>query len=212
MRGAAILDRADSLIPSASVCAPHRFTVEQYHQLVASGILRDEDHVELLEGVITEMAPVGPLHRYATRRAAAALMRFVPAGWDVWMQDAITLSQSEPVPDIFVVRGTNDDYRDRHPGPADIGLLVETADSSLAKDRAIKLPIYAGAGIPEYWIINLVQDQIEVYGDPQSDPRTGTDYRGRQTYQRGESIPLSLDGKLAAQVSVDELLPPPAQS
>lgn len=188
----------------------YRFSVDQYHRMIESGILTEDERVELLEGVIVDMTPIGPLHRYTTRRSAGNLSKAIPSGWDVWMQDPVTLEQSEPIPDIFVVRGSNDDYRHRHPGPADIGLLVETSDSSLGKDRGVKVPIYAAAKVQQYWIINLVQEQVEVHSDPHFHEKSGlAEYRLRQVYRRGDTIALALDGKVVGQIAVSDLLPPP---
>jgi Uma2 family endonuclease len=134
-----------------------------------------------------------------------SLLRALPAAWDLRVQSAIVLGDSQPEPDFAVVRGSPADYETRQPGPADVGLVIEVADSSLLRDQRDKTRIYARAALPCYWIVNLVDRQIEVYGQP-SGPTTVPAYGSLQLYQPGDSIPLILDGATAGTVAVSDLL------
>lgn len=143
-----------------------RLSIEQYHAMIQSGILTDDDFVELLEGWLVFKMPKNPPHRATTRLVRTALENILPPGWYVDSQEPITLSNSEPEPDIVVVRGDTRQYLDRHPGAADIGIVIEVSDPTLQRDRTVKKRIYARAGIAIYWIVNLVEEQVEVYSQP----------------------------------------------
>ncbi len=186
--------------------ALHRFTVAEYHQMIETGILDDEDKVELLEGYVVLKMPRNPPHDGTIQNLGKKLSRLLPAGWDVRGQSAVTLSESEPEPDLAVVRGDERTYLSRHPTPGDVGLVVEVAESSLTRDRDDKSRIYARANLPIYWIVNLVNHQIEVYTSP-SGPASSPAYAQRQDYQAGDAVPLLLNGTLVASLSVQELLP-----
>ena len=109
-----------------------RLTVQQYHDMIREGILTDDDPVELLDGLLVPKMPRNPPHRIATRKTRQRLEACLPSGWYVDSQEPVTLPTSEPEPDVAVVRGSDAQYSDRHPGPADLGLLVEVADTTLA--------------------------------------------------------------------------------
>jgi Uma2 family endonuclease len=118
---------------------------------------------------------------------------------------AVTLSDSEPEPDFALVRGTGEDYEHRHPGPPEIGLIIEVADSSLLRDRHDKARIYARGGIGCYWIVNLVDRRIEVHTQP-SGPTAAPAYGTSQTYQPGDKLPLILDGTTVGTLAVTDLI------
>jgi Uma2 family endonuclease len=183
-----------------------RLTVEQYHEMIRNGILTTENRVELLEGWLVPKMPKNPPHRFATRALRKALERILPAGWMVDPQEPVTTSESEPEPDISVIRADADDYRTRHPGPQDVGMATEVSDSSLHRDRTLKKRIYARARIPVYWIINLIDRQIEVYTDP-TGPAAEPDYRLRHDYLPGDSIPVMIDSQEIGRLAVNDLLP-----
>ncbi len=130
----------------------------------------------------------------------------LPTGWDLRIQSAVTLVDSQPEPDIAVVRGSAVNYENNHPGPADIGLLIEVADSSLLRDQRDKTRIYARAGIVCYWIVNLLDRRIEVYTQP-AGPTAVPAYGSFQIYQPGDNVPLVLDGNTVATVAAADLLP-----
>ncbi len=171
--------------------------------MIDAGILTDDDPVELLEGYMVQKMPKNPPHRVSTRKTRMALEEVVPSGWYVETQEPITTLESEPEPDVTVVRG---DFAQRHPGPQDLGLLVEVADSTLARDRGTKKRIFARARVAVYWILNLVDRQIEVHADP-TGPAEQPDYRQKQVYKPGESVPVILDGKEIGTVEVNAFLP-----
>ena len=182
------------------------FSVAEYHKLIEIGILTEDDNLELLEGYLVHKMSRNPPHDAALQLIQETLPRLLPSGWCLRMQSAITLSNSEPGPDGAVVRGDARSYSSRHPGPADIGLVIEVADATLAGDRIDKGRIYARAGIACYWIVNLVDRQVEVYTAP-SGPAASPAYAQRQDLHSGDDIPLTLDGVVTASIPVRELLP-----
>lgn len=181
-----------------------RLSVAQYHEMIRSGILTSDDPVELLAGWLVYKMPKNPPHRIATHVAQKAIEAIIPSGWYVDSQEPITLDDSEPEPDIVVARGETRLYRDRHPGPEDVALVVEVADATIARDRGVKKRAYARAGIPVYWIINLIELVVEVYEVP---TRTGddADYTIRRDYQISDSVPLIIEGQEVGRVSAEEL-------
>lgn len=181
-------------------------TVEQYHEMARAGILIDGDPIELLEGWLAKKMTKHPPHRVATRKTRIRLESVVPAGWSVDTQEAITTSDSEPEPDVSVVRGDTAELLDRHPGPDEVGLLVEVADASLERDRGWKKRIYAAARIPVYWIVNLIDRHVEVFTQPTGSGEQA-DFASRQVCQAQDTIPVVLDGKELGQITVADLLP-----
>lgn len=181
-------------------------TVEQYHDMARAGILLDGDPIELLEGWLVKKKTKHPSHSASTAKTRRHLERIIPDGWSVDSQEPITTDDSEPEPDLAVIRGQREDYTQRHPGPDDVALLVEIADTSLERDRGWKKRVYAAAGIPVYWIVNLIDRKVEVYDAP-SGPAQEPDYGARQTYKPGEEIPVVLDGNEVDRIAVDDLLP-----
>jgi Uma2 family endonuclease len=167
-----------------------------------AGILGEEDRVELLEGLLVPKMTKNPRHRLATRRVRAALERVVPPGFYVDSQEPVTTGDSEPEPDVSVVRGSDGDYADRHPGPADVALVVEVADESLSRDRGIKLRAYAAAGIAHYWILDLRGRRIEVYDTP-----SGGAYANQEIHAEEAEVALVIDDREVARLRVSEMLP-----
>jgi len=183
-----------------------RFSVEQYHQMIRLSILTEDDPVELLEGWIIYKMPKNPPHRAATKLTQIALDKIVPQGWYVDTQEPITLEDSEPEPDLVVVQGNTLDYLDRHPGSQDLALVVEIADSSVERDRTVKKRAYARAGIPVYWIVNLVEKQLEVYTEPTNLPEEST-YQQRKDYSLSDKVTVAIAGREVGQITVQDLLP-----
>ncbi|MEP0800089.1 Uma2 family endonuclease [Funiculus sociatus] len=190
-----------------------RLSVEQYHQMIRLGILSDDDPVELLDGWLVYKMPKNPPHRATTKLTRNALEAVIPEGWYVDTQEPITLADSEPEPDVVVVRGNTRDYLDRHPGASDIALIIEVADSTLEREcpgdtlreRTSKQRLYARAGIPIYWIINLPEKQIEVYTE--FIVAEESIYQRRQDYQLSDEVPVAIAGQIISRLSVLELLP-----
>ncbi|MGB7895398.1 MAG: Uma2 family endonuclease [Microcoleus sp.] len=183
-----------------------RLSIEQYHAIIQAGILTDDDSVELLEGWLVFKMPKNPPHRVTTRLVRTALENILPAGWYVDSQEPITLSNSEPEPDIVVVRGDTRQYLDRHPGGEDIALIIEVSDTTLQRDRTVKKQIYARAGISIYWIVNLVEEQVEVYSQPLVEVEQ-PDYSQRLDFGRSAVIPIIIEGIEIGAIAVDALLP-----
>ena len=183
-----------------------RFSVAKYQRMIEAGILTTEDKVELLENYLVLKMPKNPPHGGTLDIIRAALGVLLPPGWLLRMQQTVVLSDSQPEPDFAIVRGNPRSYVARHPGPADVGLLIEVADSSLLRDQRDKTRIYARASIPIYWIVNLVDGRIEVYTQP-SGPTAVPAYGAFQTYQACDSVPLILDGASVASVPAVDLLP-----
>jgi Uma2 family endonuclease len=180
--------------------------VDEYHQMIQAGILTEDDPVELLEGWIVIKMPRNPPNDGTVQVAIKVFGRRLPAGWDVRPQLAITTGDSEPEPDLTIVRGDEFSYLTHHPGPADIAVVIEVANTSLTRDRKDKGRLYGRAGIPCYWIINLVDRQIEVYTAP-TGPDANPGYLQRQDYDLQAAVPLVLDGQERGLIPVRELLP-----
>ena len=183
-----------------------RLSVDQYHIMIDAGVLTDDDPVELLDGWLVTKMPKNPSHRIATRLTREALSHIVPSGWYVDAQEPITTMDSEPEPDVVVIRGDTRQYADRHPGPGDVALVVEVADATLKRDQETKKRLYAAAGIPIYWIVNLIENRCEVYTTP-SGPVEQPDYRQRMDYGLSDTVPVMIEGIEVAQIQVCELLP-----
>jgi Uma2 family endonuclease len=183
-----------------------RVSVAEYHRLIEEGALDEDDRVELLDGWIIAEMTHKPLHDGIIQIVSERLVKTLPVGWRIRIQSAITTSDSEPEPDIVIARGDERTYLTRHPGPADIGLLIEVAESSLEQDRNIKSAICARAGIAVYWIINLIDFQIEVNTNP-SGPVAGAVYQDRHVYRGEEKLRLLIDGVELAQIAARDLLP-----
>ena len=182
-----------------------RLSIEQYHAIIQAGILTDDDSVELLEGWLVFKMPKNPPHRATTRLVRTALENILPGGWYVDSQEPITLSNSEPEPDIVVVRGDTRQYLDRHPGAEDIALIIQVSDTTLQRDRTVKKRIYARAGISVYWIVNLVEEQVEVYSQPLVEVEQ-PDYSQRLDFGRSAVIPIIIEGIEIGAIAVNSLL------
>ena len=182
-----------------------RFSVTEYHRLIELGILTEDDNLELLDGYLVHKMPRNPPHDAAIQKSAKRLLRLLPPGWDLRVQSAVTLTDSEPEPDFAIVRGDENAYLTRHPAAADIGLVIEVSDSTLLGDRDDKGSIYACAGIQCYWIVNLNDRQVEVYTAP-SGPAADPKFAQRVDYRGADVISLLL-GTTLVQVAVQDLLP-----
>ncbi len=194
-------------LPSSYWADPsvYRFSVEQYQRMAEQGILKSDDKVELLEGIVVQKMPRNPPQDGTIQVLTKRLGRRVPIGWDLRIQLTVVLSDSQPEPDASIARGDESTYLSRHPKANDIGLIIEVADSSLLRDQRDKARIYARSGIVLYWIINLVDRRVEVHSLP-SGPTGSPGYGSIQNYAPGEIIPLPLDG-LSIEIPVNDLLP-----
>lgn len=171
-----------------TLAAPHLFTREDYHKMVASGVLTADDRVELIHGEILEKMPIGPSHGGCVKRLNYFFTRLAGDSVIVSVQDPLALgAYSEPQPDLALLRPRPDFYADSHPEAADVLLLIEVSDSSIMFDRRTKLPLYATYGIPEVWIVDLSRREITVHRDPAADR-----YREESVYRRATPVPLGL--------------------
>jgi Uma2 family endonuclease len=183
-----------------------RFTVEEYHRMIRAGILTEDEPVELLDGWIVIKMPRNPQHDITLEKSDSAIRKRIPPGWRIRIQCAVTLDDSEPEPDLALVRGSIPSHATSHPRPSELGMLFEVSDTSLDYDRSVKSAAYARAAIPVYWIINLVERQIEVYTDPTgSGPQSV--YRRRRDFKESALVPLELEGREIATIAVRDLLP-----
>jgi hypothetical protein len=193
--------------PGGPLWPVRRITVEQYHRMIEAGIITAEDRVELLEGYLVARNGHNPPHDGPITVLQRRLQRLLPEDrWVVRVQMPVTLDESEPEPDLALVRGSEREYFVRKPTAADVALVVESADSSLPRDRTVKGPIYARNRLPVYWIINVVDLRVEVYTDP-TGPDTAPTYRQRRDYNPSEMVPLVIDGQEVARFLVNDLLP-----
>jgi Uma2 family endonuclease len=143
------------------------FSTAEYHRLIEIGLLTEDERVELLDGEIIEMAPIGPRHAACVDRLNAHFHRKVSRHAIVRVQSPVGLDQhSEPEPDLLLLKPRDDFYAQSHPTPADVLIAIEVADTTAQKDREVKLPAYARAGIPEAWLIDLYNDRIETHHAP----------------------------------------------
>ena len=201
----------EAVLPAAPVqgLPLRRFTLDEYHQLIEIGFFDEDERIELLEGVLVQKSPNYSSHiRAVVRLQRVFATFFARKDVEVRMQGPVSIPElmTEPEPDLVISRESGSVLDERHPYPADILLLMEVSDSSLAYDRSRKQTIYAQAGITEYWIWNLVDGHLEVYREPHA-PETGNaTYQTKLTCQRGDSVaPLAFPD---FEVAVDEVLPP----
>jgi Uma2 family endonuclease len=168
-----------------------RFDVDAYHRMAEAGILEPKDRVELIEGEIVDMAPIGSAHNGTTDLLSSLVARaFADGQVHVRVQGSLRLDPyNEPQPDLMLLRPRRDFYRTSHPNAADVLLLVEVADSSLAYDRGPKLALYARHGVPEVWLVDLVSRAVEICREPGPDG-----YTQRQRLTADEATPALVPG------------------
>jgi Uma2 family endonuclease len=179
----------------------HRFSVKEYYRMAETGVLQPDARVELLNGEIIDMSPIGPFHGGVTNYLIEVFASAKSRGrWMTTVQNPVRLDDhSEPQPDVMLLKPVPDFYRRRHPQPADVFLLVEVADSSVAADREDKLPAYGRAGIAEVWIVDLNELTVEVYREPHF-----TGYGSKAVLRAGDKAVSQAFPDLA--VDVGELL------
>lgn len=167
----------------------HRLNVTDYYRMAQAGILGEDDRCELIEGEIIDMAPIGSEHVSCVNRLTQLFAVRAAGRAIVSAQNPVRLSAlSEPQPDVALLRYRDDFYRQAHPAPEDVLLIVEVADASLRYDREVKLPLYARHGIPEVWIVDLQNSRVEIFRRPEGDG-----YRKMIQPERNEAVaPASL--------------------
>lgn len=187
--------------------APFRLSVEQFLKMIEAGILTDRDRVELLGGILVAKMVKHAPHNFASRGLSEALRRLLPADWLISEEKSLVLGPHwRPEPDVAVVRGPNDRYRDHDPQVGDIAMVIEVADSSYTKDRGVKWRRYAACRIPSYWIVNIPARAVEVYGDPSGEGRSA-EYRASRSFGPDEEIPVTIDGREVGRVAARDVLP-----
>jgi Uma2 family endonuclease len=158
----------------------HRLTVDEYHRMAEAGVLAPDARVELIEGEITDMAPMKSRHASVVNRLVALAVTAVRGRANVTCQTPLRLSnQSEPEPDLMLLRPRADQYAESHPTAADVLLLIEVSDTTLAYDRGIKLPLYARYGVSEVWIVDLENNLVRFFRQPAGE--TYTDITATET-------------------------------
>ena len=180
---------------------PWRFSVSDYHRMGEAGIFTEDDRVELIEGEVVDMSPIGSRHAACVDKLAGLIRdRTSNHGVIIRVQNPIHLSEfSEPQPDISILRARDDFYAAAHPRPDDALLVIEVADASMMYDRNIKIPLYARSGITEVWLVDLVRNVVEVYSSP-----TTSGYGNQQQFHRGETAASIALPELT--IAVDEIL------
>jgi Uma2 family endonuclease len=180
-------------------------TIDEYERMVASGIIAASNRFHLIDGYVVDKMTHNPPHAVADELCGRELLRIIPPGWHLRTGKLIRLPAqvSEPEPDRYIVRGAIEDYLERHPGPEDVALIVEIADTSLAEDRAYAANLYGPAGIPACWIVDVRGRRVEVYTGP--GPQG---YGPPEIFAEGQAVPVVLDGRNVGRVAVDAILPP----
>lgn len=184
----------------------YRITVDQYHEMIRQGILRNGERVELIEGILVQKMGRNPPHRVASQSLRDLIPPMLPPGWFVDDQEEVTTSDSAPEPDIGLFRGNRKAIgaQGRHPGPEDTAIVMEVSDTTLAYDSGTKKRVYARAMIPEYWIVNVGARRIEVYTDP-TGPGESPTYLQRKDFLEGDKVPIRLDSHEIGHVAVSDL-------
>jgi Uma2 family endonuclease len=179
-----------------------RLTVDQYEAMVDSGVFSKRDRFQLINGLLVAKVSKSPRHVLAAKNVRDELQPLIPLGWDLRIEDPVRLPPgSEPEPDVSVARGDKTVYATCHPGPADLALVVEIAESSLSEDRKLA-SVYGAAGIPVYWIVNLKARQVELY----TLQRRGG-YGRPRVFKTGQSVPVMIDGARVGRIAVADILP-----
>jgi Uma2 family endonuclease len=181
----------------------YRLTVAQYDRMVQNGTIGKNERVELIEGLLVNKMGKNPPHVFAGKMGFKRLEQLVSPGWHVGKEDPVVVSEwGKPEPDLSVVRGSENDYLDRAVTATDVGLVVEIAESSLAADRSEMTKVYGRAGIPVYWIVNLVERQVEVYTQPSNDG-----YQRRQDFASNQNVPVVIEGRELGRIPESDILP-----
>ena len=168
--------------------------------MIRSGILTEDERVELIEGEIVKMSPIGESHAACVKRITSLFYRLVGQYVTIGVQDPVHLNDfSRPQPDLALLKPRDDFYAQSHPMPADVLLIVEVADTTAPSDRAVKVPLYARAGIPVVWLVDLQRDLIEIYAQP-----VGGAYQKFSEAKRGDM--LTLESLPILKLGVDNIL------
>jgi len=169
----------------------HHLSIDDYHKMAEVGILAPDVNVELIEGEIIDMAPIGSQHAGMVAYLIDLLTHQLAKKAIINVQNPIILgTQSEPQPDLLILKPRKDFYRQAHPKPDDVFLLIEISDTTLQYDREIKIPLYATYNIPEIWLVNIKEQRLEIYRTPQPGSKL---YQDIKLLDRGTASPLALE-------------------
>jgi hypothetical protein len=178
----------------------YRMNIDEFERV--ADLLKAE-RVELIDGFIVERAAMDPPHVLSSEKLRRKLDQLLPDNWFVRADKPLQVHRTyESLPDFAVVEGDPETYADRHPAPADVAMVIEISDSTLTKDRGEKQVNYARGGISVYWIVNLIDRQVEVYTNPNADS-----YSWCVIFKPGQSVPVVIDGVEVGQIAVAEILP-----
>ena len=194
---------------------PYRLSADDYFRMVDADIIPPERRVGLWEGYLYEKMGKNLPHAVGQNLLISALMRSLPVDWCFWSESPILVNQlSAPLPDLTIVRGNPKRYSKRGSVPTvdDIGLVIEVADTSLRKNLTTTLQVYARAGLPVYWVVNLVARRVEVYSSPQVDESGVARYTSIVMFEIDQDVPFVLDGCEIARVPAIDLIPEEAAS
>jgi len=210
MSTAARITKQPQATPLTDMIPPfpvRRFTVEEYHGMLESGVLTSREPYELIHGWIVPKMGINPPHNYAvnTLMEQFGLLARASGNCTVRVQQPITTTDSEPEPDVVLAAGSKADYKVKNPGPAEVHIVIEVADSSLRLDKTTMLQLYAGAKVAVYWIVNLNERRVEVY----TQPRGGKSptYKQQTNYGVDDEVSVMVAGKEIGRIPVKELLP-----
>jgi Uma2 family endonuclease len=184
----------------------HRFTLAQYERLVEIGLLNSKDRAELIDGWLVDKMPQNPRHAGAVDLARKTIEPLLSREWTTRSQFPVRLpGDNAPEPDLVIVPAPSEQYFDRHPTEKDVALVIEVADATLEEDRRWKLPLYARAKIPVFWIVNLVDRVVEVY----TEPRGGKSptYKQQMDYGPAAEVPVIVRGQVVGCIAARKLLP-----
>ncbi|RUT10056.1 hypothetical protein DSM106972_005510 [Dulcicalothrix desertica PCC 7102] len=174
-----------------AIAQAKRFTLDEYHKLAEIGFFHEDSRIELIKGEIIQMAAKGKAHETCLRRLLKELPKLVGGRATLQSQAPVTLPpNSEPEPDFAIVKNSSDDYFSGHPTPEDVLLVMEVSDSSIDYDQDVKLPLYAEAGIFDYWIFNLADNQLECYSEPYQDNQGKYNYRNKRIELPSQTVKL----------------------
>ncbi|BAY30858.1 hypothetical protein NIES2107_27060 [Nostoc carneum NIES-2107] len=190
-----------------SIAQAKRFTLDEYHRLTDLGFFHEDDHIELVNGEIIEMVSKGKAHETCLRNLWKLLPKLVEDRATLQSQAPITIPpNSEPEPDFAIVKNKDDNYLSAHPAPSDVLLVIEVSDSSLDYDQVVKIPLYAQAGITDYWIFNLFDNHLECYSEPYADSLGKYGYSIKRIVLPNQTISLSCFPDLSLDLS--KIFPP----
>jgi len=184
-----------------------RFTLDEYHRLTEIGFFHEDDHIELINGEIIQIVAKGTAHETCLRKLLKELPKLIGDRATLQCQAPITvLPNSEPEPDFAIVQNRDDNYLSAHPSPADVLLVMEVADSSLNYDQDVKIPLYAQAGISDYWIFNLLDNHLEYYSEPYQDNHGKSGYLNKRIVLPNQVIVLPYFPDLS--LDLNKVFPP----